>query len=117
MNVLIPVVLVVIILIALLSISVTLTIIGVRKRVNKIISHHNDIVHTLEEENQLLQNRLLSIPKEVLISVEKIISQNPDTAAKTIKYFIQNDGVVWSSDLFDNMVKEKQKEIGCDINK
>lgn len=117
MNVLIPVVLVVIILIALLSISVTLTIIGVRKRVNRIISHHNDIVHTLEEENQLLQNRLLSIPKEVLISVEKIINQNPDTAAKTIKCFIQTDAAMWSSDLFDNLMKERQKETGSDDNK
>jgi hypothetical protein len=91
------------------SISVTIIVINVRRKINKIISHHNDIVYVLEEENRLLQNRLLSIPKEVLVSVEKMIAQNPDSAAKTIKYLIQTDGL-WSSDVFNELIKERQKD-------
>ena len=101
--------------ITLVTFSAIVTVIKIRQHVNRMISCHNDIIHTLEEENRFLQNRLVSIPKEVLRSVEVMIIQNPDSAVKTIKYLIETDGV-WSSDVFDNLVKERQKVCGNDNN-
>lgn len=73
------------------SICTTMKMIDIRKKVNCIISNHNEIIHILEEENRLLQNRILTIPNEILSTIERVIDSNPDQTTNDVKTIIQSN--------------------------
>lgn len=79
-----------------ISTIVTMRIIKIRKQVNHIILNHNEITHILEEENRVLQSRLLVIPNEIMVSIEKVIDDNPDINIKDFKEFIKNNNKLYN---------------------
>ena len=79
-----------------ISTIVTMRIIKIRKQVNRIILNHNEITHILEEENRVLQSRLLVIPNEIMASIEKVIDENPDINMKDFKEFIKNNNKLYN---------------------
>lgn len=73
------------------SIITTMKMIKIRRQVNLIISNHNEITNILEEENRLLQSRLLVIPNEIIVSIEKVIDNNPDLNINEFKEFLNSN--------------------------
>ena len=81
----------------LISTVTTMRLIKIRKQVDCIISNHNEITNTLEEENRLLQNRLLVIPNEIMASIEKAIDENPNINIKEFKEFINSNSKLYNN--------------------